>query len=44
MGFMAYNAQGNWNAVRMIYRDGDPILPMVACERTCFFSLVRKFG
>ena len=34
---MADNAQANWNAVRMIYGDGDPILPMVARERTCLF-------
>ena len=36
-GFMADNAQANWNAVKMIYSDGDPTLPMVAREHTCFF-------
>ena len=36
-GFMADNAQANWNAVRMVYGDGDPSLPMVARERTCLF-------
>ena len=36
-GFMADNAQANWIAVRMIYGDGDPTLPMVARERICFF-------
>ena len=35
--FMTDNAQANWNAVRMIYGDGDPTLPMVVRERTCLF-------
>jgi hypothetical protein len=29
-GFMADSAQANWNAVRMIYGDFSPSLPMVA--------------
>ena len=33
--FMANNTQANLNVVRMIYKNGDPSLPMVACERTC---------
>lgn len=36
-GFMAYIAQENQNAVKKIYRDGDPSLPMVDRERTCIF-------
>ena len=32
---MANNTQANLNVVRMIYENGDPSLPMVACERTC---------
>jgi hypothetical protein len=36
-GFMADSAQANWNAVKTIYGDGDPNLPMVARERTCLF-------
>jgi hypothetical protein len=34
---MADSAQANWNAVREIYGNGDPSLPMVARERTCLF-------
>ena len=34
---MADIAQANWNAVMMIYGDGDPNLPMVVYERTCLF-------
>ena len=34
---MADSAQANWNAVRTIYGNGDPSLPMVARERTCLF-------
>ena len=34
-GFKADNAQVNWNAVRMVYGDGDPTLRMVAREHTC---------
>ena len=34
-GFMANSVQANWNAVKTIYRDGDPSLPMVARKRTC---------
>ena len=36
-GFMTDCAQANWNTVKMIYSDDDPTLPMVACERICFF-------
>jgi hypothetical protein len=34
---MADSAQTNWNAVRAIYEDGDPSIPMVAREHTCLF-------
>jgi hypothetical protein len=36
-GFMADNAQTNWNAVMKIYGRGDPSLPMMGRERICFF-------
>jgi len=36
-GFMADNAQKNWNAVKKIYGGGDPSMPMVGRERTCLF-------
>ena len=35
--FMVDSAQANWNAVRMIYKDGDPSLPIIAREHTCLF-------
>jgi hypothetical protein len=37
-GFMADNAQANWNAVRKIYGVGDPSLPMVGRGRICLFQ------
>jgi hypothetical protein len=42
--FMTDSAQTNWNAVRAIYRDGDPSLLMIAHKRTCIFSLVCELG
>jgi hypothetical protein len=39
-GFMVDSAQANWNAVRAIYGDGDPSLPMVPRERTCFYQTI----
>ena len=36
-GFMANSAHVDWNAVDKIYGGGDPCLPMVDCEHTCFF-------
>ena len=36
-GFMTDNAQVSWNAVRKIYRDGEPRLPIVDHEHTCLF-------
>ena len=36
-GFMVDSAQANWNAVKAIYKDGDPSLSMVAREHTCLF-------
>ena len=40
---MADNAQALWNAMRMIYGDSDPTLPMVAHERTCLFHWSTSF-
>ena len=37
-GFNVDNAQANWNARRITYRDNDPSL-MITCERTCLFHL-----
>ena len=37
MGFMADSAQANWNAVRIIYGNGNPADRMEDRERTCFF-------
>ena len=37
-GFMVDSAQTNWNAVRVIYENGDPSLSMVAHEHTCLFN------
>ena len=34
-GFMAFNARTSWNAVRKIYSEVDPSLPMVGREHTC---------
>ena len=36
-GFMADNAQANWNAVQKIYGVGNPSLPMMGHERTCLW-------
>jgi hypothetical protein len=41
-GFMADSAQTNWNAVKNIYDEGDPSLPMVCCERTCLFYWLQN--
>ena len=34
-GFMAGNAQANWNIVRIVYGSGNPKVPMENCECTC---------
>jgi hypothetical protein len=36
-GFMADSAQAYWNAVRVIYGNGDATIPMKDQERTCLF-------
>lgn len=41
-GFMADNAQLNWNVVRKTYGDHDPSLSIVGRERTRLFLLVCK--
>ena len=37
IGFMAGNAQTNWNVVHVVYGIGDPKVPMERRERTCYF-------
>lgn len=41
-GFMADNAQANWNAVRMVYGSGDATVPMENQERTCLFHWTQS--
>jgi hypothetical protein len=37
-GFMVNSAQGNWNAIRIVYYAyGDPFVKMVDNECTCLF-------
>jgi hypothetical protein len=36
-GFMCDSAQANFSAVRVIFGSGDPKVPMLNKERTCFF-------
>jgi hypothetical protein len=36
-GFMANNAQTNWNIVRIVYGSGDANELMVDKNQTCFF-------
>ncbi len=36
-GFMANNAQANWNVVQIVYGSKDASEPMVDKEQTCFF-------
>lgn len=38
-GFMADNAQANWNVMRKVHGGGHLSLPMVGHERTFFFSI-----
>jgi hypothetical protein len=42
-GFMADSAQANWNAVRIIYGNGNPADRMEDRERTCFFHWSQSF-
>jgi hypothetical protein len=41
-GFMADSAQANWNAVRVIYGNGDATIPMKDQERTCLFHRAQS--
>ena len=41
-GFMADNAQANWNVVRIVYGGGDPTIPMVNRKRTCLFHWTQS--
>jgi hypothetical protein len=40
-GFMADNAQANWNAVRVRYGSGDATIPMKDQERTYLFHWIQ---
>jgi len=37
IGFMADNAQANWNVVCIVYGIRDPIVKLIDNEHTCFF-------
>ena len=39
---MADSAQANWNAVRIVYGDGNPASPLVNRERTCLFHWTQS--
>ncbi len=39
-GFMANNAQANWNVVHIVYDFGDAFVKMVDKERTCLFHWI----
>ena len=41
-GFMADNAQANWNAVDIVYGSGDPSVRMDNRERTCLFHWTQS--
>jgi hypothetical protein len=41
-GFMADSAQANWNAVRVVYGNGNKEDPMVDRERTCLFHWTQS--
>jgi hypothetical protein len=41
-GFMADRSQANKNAVRVIYGNGDPTIPMKDQERTCLFHWAQS--
>ena len=43
-GFMVDSAQANWNAVRIIYGSGDPIVKMVDRERSCLLHWVTSLN
>jgi hypothetical protein len=41
-GFMADNAQANWNAVKMIYGSGDATISMKDQEKMCLFHWAQS--
>lgn len=41
-GFMADSAQANWNAIRIVYGNGDASMPMENKERTCLFHWTQS--
>jgi hypothetical protein len=42
LGFMADSAQADWNAVRVIYNNGDITIPMKDQEKTCLFHYIQS--
>ncbi len=43
-GFMVNNAQGNWNAIKIVYGYGDPSIKMVDNECTCLFYWIQSLN
>lgn len=41
-GVMGDYIEANWNAVKKIYGEGDPNLPMAGHECTCFFHGLKS--
>ena len=41
-GFMADSTQANWNAIRIVYGNGDLKVPMEGHERTCYFHWTQS--
>ena len=41
-GFMADSAQANWNAIRIVYGNGDPKVPMEGREKTYYFHWTQS--
>lgn len=41
-GFMANNAQANWNVVHIVYGSNDPNEPMINKECTCHFHWIQS--
>jgi len=41
-GFMADSAQANWNAMRIVYGNGNASVPIENKKRTCFFHWTQS--
>ncbi len=41
-GFIADNAQTNWNAIKIVYGSRDPFVRMVDKEHTCLFHWTQS--